>query len=160
VVGARLATAADLADLARLWREALAEVTPIRGGAALAAAGHRPEPLEEGLAEDLGRPDRLLGCGHLDGVVLGMVAGRTRPSPVPGEDPVAVLELVYVEPAARAVGIGEAMLGLATGWARDRGCAAIEAPALPGARQAKAFFEGAGMVARLLIMHRHLDDPR
>lgn len=160
MVGARPASAADVAVLARLWRDALAEVTPIRGGAALAADGHRPEPLEDDLTADLDRPDRLLACGHLDGVVLGIIAGRARPSPVPGEDPVAVIELIYTEPDARAVGIGEAMLALAHQWAIDRGCTAIEAPALPGSRKAKAFFEGAGMVARLLIMHRPLRDDR
>lgn len=160
MVGARLATASDVPALARLWREALAEMTPIRGGAALIADGHRPEPLEENLATDLDRDDRLLACGHLDGVVLGIIAGRTRRAPAPSAEPVAVIELVYTEPGARAVGIGEAMLDLASQWAIDRGCGAIEAPALPGARKAKSFFEGAGMVARVLIMHRPLDDRR
>jgi GNAT superfamily N-acetyltransferase len=157
VIGAREATAADLPVLAHLWRAALAEVTPVRGGAALAADGHRPEPLEDDLGADLERPGRLLVCGHLDGVVLGILAGRARPSPVPGDAPVAVIELVYTEPDARAVGIGEAMLDVAAAWARDRGCAGLEAPVLPGSRSSKAFFESAGMVARLLVMHRPLD---
>jgi hypothetical protein len=38
-----------------------------------------------------------------------------------------------------------------------RGCAGIDALALPGHRTTKNFFEGSGFTARALVMHRALD---
>jgi hypothetical protein len=34
------------------------------------------------------------------------------------------------------------------------GCVGVDAPALPGSRSAKAFFEDNGFIARMLVMHR------
>jgi hypothetical protein len=52
--------------------------------------------------------------------------------------------------------VAEAMVAALDDWARTLGCAGIDAPALPGNRAAKAFFEGQGFLARLLVMHRPL----
>ncbi len=67
--------------------------------------------------------------------------------------PVGVVDAIYVEPSARMVGVGEAMIDLVMAWCAAQGCAGVDAPALPGNRPAKAFFEDNGFVTRLLIMH-------
>jgi hypothetical protein len=48
------------------------------------------------------------------------------------------------------------MIELVVAWCAARGCAGVDAPALPGNRPAKAFFEDNGFVARLLVMHQPL----
>ena len=67
---------------------------------------------------------------------------------------------LFVEPDARSVGIGEALVGLIVEFCAARGCIGIDAAALPGHRAAKNFFEGHGFTARSLVMHRSLHEPR
>ena len=71
--------------------------------------------------------------------------------------PHAVVEQIYVEPGARAVGVGGSMIELLIAEATARGAVGIEALALPGDRATKNFFEAQGMVARAIIVHRQLD---
>ena len=54
------------------------------------------------------------------------------------------------------MGVGEALVADLVEVATARGCLGIDAPALPGHRQTKNFFEGQGFTARLLTMHRPL----
>ena len=68
-------------------------------------------------------------------------------------EPLGRIEVIFVEPNARQVGVAEAVLELVLEWAQSRGCVGVDAPALPGNRTAKAFFEGHGFLARLLVMH-------
>jgi len=68
----------------------------------------------------------------------------------------AVVGELGVEPEARAVGVGEALLTEILAWADAAGCVGVDAPALPGHRQAKNFFEAHGFTARVLTMHRTL----
>lgn len=152
---ARRATHADIPALASLWRAGIADAEPRRGGAALVVDGHRLEPLEDALRADLTSSSRVLVAGCLDAEIVGVGAARLhRPQsgPVTG-----VVELLFVEPDARGVGVGEAMIDEIIGWCRAAGCTGVDAPALPGSRPAKAFFETSGFVTRLLIMHHRLD---
>ena len=55
-----------------------------------------------------------------------------------------------------AVQRGGAMLSVILTRGGEWGLTGIDAPALPGNRDAKAFFERHGMRARLLVMHRPL----
>lgn len=71
-----------------------------------------------------------------------------------GETRVARLLLCYVEPDAREVGVGRALLEAVTSWARLTGCVALEAPALPGDRATKRLLEAGGHRARQVVMHR------
>jgi hypothetical protein len=48
------------------------------------------------------------------------------------------------------------MLDSVTSWMVSKGCRAVDAGALPGARETKSFFESAGFKARLITMHREL----
>jgi GNAT superfamily N-acetyltransferase len=150
--GARAATVADLGVVARLWGDALAELDGQRGGALLAGSLSRPD-LERFVHDGLEDPERLFVLGLVEGYPLGLAAatcGRVR------TELVANVDLVFVEPKARRVGVAESMISVVADWAAARGCVGIDAPALPGNRAAKAFFEGQGFLARLLIMHRPL----
>lgn len=150
VESARPATEADLDDLARLWQHAVDELDGQRGGAALAGSLSRSD-LPKFLHGALSDPERCLMVGLIDEVPVGagsLRADRER------REPIGVLELIYVEPNARSVGVAAAMLSLAIERAGEWGMTGLDAPALPGSRTAKSFFETHGMQARLLIMHR------
>ncbi len=153
---ARRANEGDLRVLVDLWRMAVDDVGVLRGGATLVANLTRAEPLEPALRADLTAPDRLVVAGCIDEIVVGVAAAyRHRPPSKPAQAH-GVVEMLFVETAARFVGVGGAMMDVVVAWAADRGCVGVDAPALPGARDAKAFFETTGLVARLLVMHRSL----
>jgi GNAT superfamily N-acetyltransferase len=152
---ARPATAEDLADLERLWNDAVAELDGQRGGFLLAGSLYRPDPAHF-LAGALADPDRLMVVGFIDGAPVGvasLVADRRR------REPLGRLEVIFVEPSARQVGVAEAMLEVALDQCDRWGVTGLDAPALPGNRSAKSFFERQGMQARLLVMHRPVRRP-
>jgi GNAT superfamily N-acetyltransferase len=153
VESARAATAADLDLIASLWSRAVAELDGQRGGMLLAGNLYRPDP-QKALKSAFDDIDRFLVIGDIEGVPVGFASvycDRDR------REPVGVVEIVYVEPPARQVGVAESMIKLVMEWSAERGCVGVDAPALPGSRSAKAFFEDNGFVARLLVMHHPLD---
>ena len=150
---ARAADATELELVAALWSEAVAELDGQRGGFLLAGSLERADLAAE-LLDAHKNPERLLVVGLLDEVPVGFasaVCDRTR------REPVASIELIYVQPPARQVGVAEAMVTQVLRWATDLGCVGVDAPALPGSRPAKAFFEDNGFTARLLVMHHPLE---
>lgn len=153
--GARPARRGDAERCAELCREALDEIQDRRGGPLLARR-------ESGLlATALLRPgglDRLLSdarrrvtVGLLDDAVVGLALGRLEGV---GEVTMGVVEGLYVEPGARGVGVGEALLEALMAWFGDADCRGVDATALPGDRRTKNFFEAAGFKARLITLHR------
>ena len=149
---ARAATDADLDFIAKQWEYAVAELDGPRGGALLAGSLYREDP-SESLRSAFEDPDRLLVVGTLDDVPVGFASAfcdRDR------REPVAVIEIIYVEPPARQVGVAESIVQVVMEWSAKRRCVGVDAPALPGSRSAKAFFEDNGFVARLLVMHHPL----
>jgi 8-oxo-dGTP diphosphatase len=150
---ARLAGPGDHERLAALWAEARAEAEIHRGGIvlmAMLAADAAPE-------RALGDPTRFVAVGRIDDVVVGFVTAHLAEQPRP---PLAVIDILYVEPPAREIGVGEALTDGVIAWATDHGCRGVDAAALPGHRRAKAFFEDNGFIARALTMHRPLPAPR
>jgi GNAT superfamily N-acetyltransferase len=153
VVPARPAVAGDLPRLQRLWESALAEIAGQRGGEALADSLRRAD-LAGYMAGGLHDGERLVvvGIAHTEVVGLAsLVAVRDLVRPL------GRLEVIYVEPGWRRVGVATAMLALAAERCRRWGMAGLDAPALPGDRPAKSFFESQGLTARLLTMHRRLE---
>jgi GNAT superfamily N-acetyltransferase len=71
---------------------------------------------------------------------------------------VADLVALYTEPEARGVGIAARLMDAVSAWATEHGAAGMDAAVLPGNRSAKNFFESFGMKARLIRVHRQLDD--
>lgn len=150
---ARKADTTELGFIARLWSEAVSELDGQRGGVLLAGSLSRPD-LVDALARAQSDPERLIVLGLLDGAGVGFASAlcdRDR------REPVATVEVIYVQPDARQVGVAEAMVTVVMGWAQERGCVGVDAPALPGNRSAKAFFEDNGFTARLLVMHHPLE---
>ncbi|MGH9114723.1 MAG: GNAT family N-acetyltransferase, partial [Acidimicrobiales bacterium] len=140
-----------LPALSWLWDSALASLDGQRGGALLGetitGAGSPGDVLRRSLAD----PDRVIVLGLLDSVVVGFASARCERS---RRGPLGVVDVMFVEPPARQVGVGEALLGRVVEWCAERGCQGVDAPALPGSRDTKAFFEDMGFVTRLLVMHR------
>jgi ribosomal protein S18 acetylase RimI-like enzyme len=157
VASAHRATETDLEELSRLWRRAVAELDGQRGGWSLAGSLWRAD-LPGFLRQALTDPDRLLVLGRTDGAPVGLAslwADRSR------REPLGQLELIYVEPGTRQSGVASAMLSEAVACCEEWGLPGLDAPALPGNRAAKSFFERQGMQARMLIMHRPFGDgPR
>ncbi len=141
--------------LVELCRHARAELgSQERGGALYVAREARPEPVEDSLRRAVLDPASPVAVGTIDGTVVGYAAGHTeelRDGTVLG-----VVDDLFVEEGARAVGVGEAMVDSLLAWFRERGCTGVDSVALPGARAAKNFFEESGFTARLIVMHHRL----
>lgn len=145
--GARPATEADVGVIETLFRAATEELRAERGGALWARERNR----DAGFVPPEGG---LVLAGTVDDVVVGYAVVRIERFADGGE--LAVLDDVYVEPGAREVGVGEALLRDAVEWAQARGCVGIDSTALPGMRATKNFFEAAGLTARAITVHRRL----
>jgi GNAT superfamily N-acetyltransferase len=150
----RKATAADVERLAELAAMAVAEQVGDRGGAIWSVREAREVPAATSLAAVLDDETRVVLCGTLDDVVLayavvGVEVLRDGSS-------LGILSDVYVEPEARAVGIGELLVDAVIEWCGARDCIGIDALVLPGNRATKNFFEMLGFTARALVVHKKL----
>ena len=151
---ARPATAADLARLVELAYAMRGELGEERGGPLWATREARPEPLDRALGALLDRDDAAVLAGTYDDVIVGF--GTAHVEVLRDGSRLGVVDEIYVEPEARAVGVGETLVQRLVDFCRAAGCAGVDATALPGDREAKNFFERAGFSARLLVMHRSL----
>jgi L-amino acid N-acyltransferase YncA len=144
-VTVRPATHEDAARLRALHDQAIAEQVDARGGSVWS--------VREALREPPGASHTIVG--EIDDVVIGYASvgldtladGRT----------LGVVTAIFVEPGAREVAVGEAMLDEVIAWCTAQGCVGIDAIALPGNRETKNFFETFGFTARLLVVHRKLE---
>lgn len=152
VEAARAATVDDVGRILELSRTMRSELAPQRGGDLWWRTHDPVEHHEPGLRALLDYPDDCVVVGCIDDQVVGYAIARSRRLP-DGTHLAAVGEL-YVEPDAREVGVGESIVGVVLAWAEARGCAGVDATALPGNRAAKNFFETHGFVARSITMHR------
>lgn len=150
----RLARPDDLAELTRLTAAAVAELGPARGGSVWTVREARPAPWEPSLLEAIGDPNQLVLVALIDDVVFGFAVAHYED--LRDRSVLTVIDDIYVEPDARCVGLGEFLMKEITRWAELRGCSGIDAFVLPGNREAKNFFESAGLVARAIVVHRSL----
>lgn len=150
-VSARLAVAADAPEIARLLADAVIALDGQRGAAQWLATEAPAAPDAAELAA--GSPlVWLLGC--IDDVPVGVAAAgevRWRDGRV-----VVRAEVVYVDPGAREVGVGEALVDELLALAGRRGAVALESTALPGDRELKNLFERVGLVARAIVVSKAL----
>jgi GNAT superfamily N-acetyltransferase len=154
IEAARPATEADVARLAELAAEAVAEQVAARGGPVWSLREARAIPAEASLREDLADVSRLVLAGTIDDAVVGYAVARV--DLLRDGRPLGVLTDVYVEPGARAVGVGEQLVEAVLAWCAERGCVGVDGLALPGNRETKNFFETFGFTARALVVHRPL----
>ena len=154
---ARAAQRSDADRCGELCRQALNSLQDVRGGALftrretglVAKALLRPGGLDRLIAD--GR--RRVLVGTVDEAVVGLALGRIDPV---GEASLGIIDACYVEPEARGVGVGRALLDDLMVWFTSSGCRGVDVTALPGDRATKNFLEGSGFKARLLTMHRPL----
>lgn len=154
--GARPALPADLATLASLAEEAVTEQREQRGGAIWAQRETRALPALSSLASALDDPGQRVLAGTIDDVVVGY--GVARLDPLRGGQMLGVITDLYVDPGARGVGVGEAMIEDLVEWCRRHQCQGVDALALPGNRETKNFFETFGFTARAIVVHHSLVD--
>jgi GNAT superfamily N-acetyltransferase len=112
------------------------------------------EPNREAVAAYVTGPDRTALVGTLDDWVAALALCRIDHG---GVERRGVLDLCFVEPGAREIGLGHLLLERSLGWFSTQGCTGVDGTAFPGDREAKSFFESSGFKARLLVMHRPLD---
>jgi GNAT superfamily N-acetyltransferase len=155
---ARRARTGDLERISQLVRQGRAELSHERGGPLWLAREARAEPLDAGLAGVLDHDDALVVVGIYDDVVVGYAIVEVET--LRSGSRLARLSDVFVDPGARGIGVGEAMMDDVIAWSLTRGCTGIDSLALPGMRESKNFFERYGLKARQLIVHRAFDQPQ
>jgi GNAT superfamily N-acetyltransferase len=153
--GSRPASAEDLPRIAELAELARDELVPMKGGALWAAREAVAEPFEDAYGALIDRDDALVVVGTVDETVIGF--GVVTLERLRTGETLGVISDLFVEPGARAIGVGEAMADDLVAFCETRGCTGIDALALPGHRTTKNFFEESGFTARALVMHRALD---
>ena len=109
----------------------------------------RPGGLDRLLAD----PRRRVLVGSVGDAVVGVAVGHLD---VVGEAMVGVVDGCYVDPEARRVGVGRALLAGLVEWFAGTHCRGIDAAALPGDRAMKSLLEASGFKARLITMHRDM----
>lgn len=151
---ARRATPNDVARVAELAHQAIDELRTQRGGRVWASREARAEPLDASLAAALAETAHVVAVGTIDDVIVGYAVARLEH--LRDDHPLAVIDDLYVEPDARGVGVGEALMELLLEWAHGQEASGIDAFTLPGNRQTKNFFEAHGLTARAILVHRDL----
>lgn len=153
-VTARPAVGADLPTLAALVADGIAATAGQRGAELWRLEWAPRPPYEASVGERLTDPvaGTLVGC--YDEHVLGALFLDRRQ--VVDGPAIARITFVFVEPEARHIGIGEALIDAAAAWARAAGCTGLDGLALPGDRHVKNLYERSGMTARELTTFREL----
>lgn len=113
---------------------------------------YRGEPWRPGDGEKDERSTLVLLAG-VDETVFGSVAASD------GGDTHWWIDHVFVEEAAREVGLGDALMTALIGELRSRGATRLGSSAQPGDRSLKNLFERHGLVARTILVGRDLSDP-
>ena len=116
--------------------------------------GELPDPTGTSLALYVTQPNRLALVGTLDDWVAAVALCRVDDE---GGERRGVLDVCFVDPGAREVGLGHLLLERSLEWFAGQRCRGVDGAAFPGDRMAKSFFEAAGFKARLLVMHLPID---
>ena len=152
IVSARLAELSDHAELVRLYRLLAAEMREYHRMWELADG--LPEPVAEALQGELENPDTTIFLGTIDEVPFGFILARSEALlPAADGQRIGSIRLVFTEPEAREVGVGEAMREAILDYLRADGHRLFDAHVLPGHRLVKNFFESGGFAARSIVMH-------
>lgn len=151
----RDAVGTDVARIVELAVMLRAELGAMKGGATWLEREAWPEPLDDTYADLLADDGACVVVGTIDDVVVGY--GVAVVETLRSGARLGVVTDLFVEPGARAVGVGECIARRLIDHCDDRGCTGLDVLALPGHREAKNFFERNGFTARALVMHRDLE---
>ena len=153
--GTRLATIAVLPILEGFAALAVAEQAENRGGWVWSRRETRNPPFRASLESSFHNPDEEIWVGQIDEVPVGYAAAGV--TLLRTGELLGTISDIWVEPEAREVGVGEALVETVITWCTTRKCVGIDSIALPGNRATKNFFETFGFKARLLTVHRTLE---
>lgn len=156
-VGCRPATPDDHDSLHWLATRAIELQVEKRGGELWARTTSRAVDADASLRTDVADDDVHVVLGTIDDAGVGY--GVAHLQLLTDGSRLAVVTDLYVDPEARGVGVGEAVMDELIAWATEKGCFGIDSHALPGDRHTKNFFESFGLVARSLTVHRELGQP-
>ena len=92
-----------------------------------------------GLSRVLSDPRRTVIVGLLDEVVVGLATARAE---LVGETSLGVIDAFYVEPDARGIGVGRAMLDALVSWLGAKGCRAVDVERATGATRDEELLRG------------------
>jgi GNAT superfamily N-acetyltransferase len=154
VEASRRAEHADIGRIVELAEQGIAEIAATKGGAMWQRREARPQPVADSLEAALDAPDHLVVAGTIDETIVGYAVAHIEE--LRDGDRLGVVTDIYVEPGARGVGVGEALMDDVVEWCRVEGCIGVDSLALPGNRETKNFFESFGLVARAIVVHRSL----
>lgn len=155
IISVRQATHADIPAIELLYREAEPEQTARKPIWALTDGFD--EPVASHIASALEQDESWLFLGEIDGVTVGFIWATLEDMLTRAEGSrIGRMRLIYTQPEARGVGVGHSMLEHVLGLLRPLGIRYFDAPAGPGQRVTKNFFEAHGFAARSIIMH-HAD---
>jgi ribosomal protein S18 acetylase RimI-like enzyme len=155
-LSARPASPDDVATLVSLYRGLEAEQADLK--AMWPLADGLAEPVAGSLADAIGDPEVVVILGEVEGYPFGFALARVEPLlPQAAPERVGSIRLIYTEPAARGVGLGEVMIKEVLERLRSMGLGRFDAHVLPGHRLAKNFFEASGFAARSIVMYH--EDP-
>lgn len=156
-IEARPASEDDLPELIRLYGLLQAEQAQLKS--LWPVADGLAEPIESSVKAILDDSDSAVVIGTIDNIPFGFMWMRAEPL-LPQADGALVgsARLVFVQPEARGVGVGEAMITLILDKFRSRGVTLFDSHVSPGHRLAKNFFESHGFSARRIVMHHSEDD--
>lgn len=132
----RPAAAGDAIQLQQLEAESRAALAEQRGG---------PRWMADHPAGAWTNPQSFTSVAHIDDVLVGYIVATVTGS-------LARIVDVYVTPAARELGFGDALLAEAVTRVRAAGATTLDAEALPGDRDIKNLYERAGIKARLIVV--------
>jgi len=131
------------------WPDPVGDV-PVSGPA---ARDPRADVGSQGVAGE------AVGAVTTEGLDTDVVAPCSAAGSPARTEPVAWVVGPWVEPEARGVGVGEALVTEAHAFARAVGAARLDAFALPGDRETKSAFERAGLVTRALVLSPRAPQP-
>ena len=156
-VTVRPATLDDLETLEQLYRSLQAEMDTLHAMWSLADGLN--EPVARSFQELIDDPDAMVLIGEIEDVPFGFLVAKVEPLLAQAEgEKLGSIRLIFVEPEAREVALGETMRDAVLEELRSRGITKFDAHVLPGHRLAKNFFEAGGFSARSIVMHH--DDHR
>lgn len=157
-VTARPAVLGDMPELVRLYERLEEEMVALKP--IWARADGLPVPVDEAWRERIADETSTVLLGTLDGAPVGFLLGSIEPLlPQAAGAQVASVRLIFTEPEAREIGVGEALISSYLERARGAGVALFDAHVPPGHRNAKNFFESHGFSARRIVMHRSDERP-
>jgi GNAT superfamily N-acetyltransferase len=152
-VSARPATVDDLPVLVSLYHSLEDEMVALKPIWALVDG--LAEPIETSFERLINASSGGVVVGELEGAVFGFLTWEHRVMlPQAGDERIAAIDLIFTDPEARTVGVGEAMINVFLADAVAAGVQRLDAVAPPGHRHAKNFFESNGFKARRIVMHR------